>query len=138
MIYPNDNYFKEFNIEEIRLDMAHRDVSADDKYIAIGEQESCHLILDAETYNVIEEIDAKSEYASYGMFDAQSRNIMFNSCHFYNGITTGFNLLDIGKEDFQEEDIIIDDDLRIYAGVSKNDEYIIGDADGCITSYKVD
>ncbi len=134
-VYPEEEYFEED--EEIQLSMAHGAVSPDGKYIAIGDQDSNHIILDG-NYEEIADIVPESSYPHYALFSKNGRNIIFNSCHFYNGITTQFSLDDEEDEDDDELEnsaIEIDDFCRVYAAVSREDEYILGDANGYIRAY---
>ena len=60
-----------------------------------------------------------------------------NSCHFYNGITIGLD-----TEQFRRSKIsasweaknftLVDNDMRVYAGVATEHMYILGDAHGYI------
>ncbi|MBC2582562.1 hypothetical protein [Clostridium sp. DJ247] len=132
-IYPEEEYLEED--EEIELSMVHGAVSPDGKYIAIGDQDSNHIILDS-NYDEIANIVPESSYPHYALFSKDGKNIIFNSCHFYNGITTQFSLDDVEDEDELENNAIeIDDFCRVYAAVSRDDEYILGDANGYIRAY---
>lgn len=125
--YPEDDL-------QMDLSMEHGAVSTDGKLIAIGSQDSTHLVLN-DAYQLIGDVGNQSEYPHYAIFSKDGDMIAFNSCHFYNGITIGVptNLLpNLKTEPYEENDQtpILEDGARVYAGVYRKDEFIIGDANG--------
>ncbi|WP_250565149.1 hypothetical protein [Adonisia turfae] len=129
--------------DELSLDlsMEHGTLSKDGHLIAVGAQNSCHLVFDAQL-NLISEIGPHSEYPHYALFSADGRMVAFNACHFYNGTTIGIltDALKGMKTDFYEEDNRIaqlEDGARVYAGVSHQDEFIVGDASGYIRAFSI-
>ena len=71
--------------------MEHGAVSRDGRFVAVGCQDSSHLVYD-DQLELIGDIGNQSEYPHYAVFSADQSMIAFNSCHFYNGITVGVPL----------------------------------------------
>ena len=79
---------------------------------------------------------------------ADDTQLITNSCRFYNGVTIGVDraLLKRGLEvGFYDPDggdeqnfTLIDDAMRVYAGVATQDFYILGDAYGYIKAVGKD
>jgi hypothetical protein len=68
--------------------------------------------------------------------------IAFNSCHFYNGMTIGAPtrlLPGLKTESYEPDDRIVEleDESRVYAAVSRGDEFIIGDANGYLRAFDI-
>ncbi|EKU99859.1 hypothetical protein Lepto7375DRAFT_1940 [Leptolyngbya sp. PCC 7375] len=121
------------------LSMEHGTLSKDGRLIVVGAQDSFHLVFDAQL-NLISEIGPHSEYPHYALFSADESMMAFNACHFYNGTTIGVptHALKGMETDFYEEDshiIELEDGARVYAGVSRQDEFIVGDASGYIRAF---
>jgi len=130
--YPDDRL-------SMGLSMEHGAISHNGKLIAIGSQDSTHLILD-ENLNVIGDIGNRSEYPHYALFSSDDSMIAFNSCHFYNGITLGvpIDLLPGLKTEPYEDDErirVLEDGARVYAGTCRNNEFMIGDASGYVRAF---
>ncbi len=124
------------------LSMEHAAISPSGKLIAAGSQDSTHLVFD-ENFEVVADVGPMSEYPHYAIFSADESLIAVNSCHFYNGITLGIrtSLLPGLETDSWKEDErvpILEDVARIYAGVARKDEFIIGDASGYVRAFSVD
>lgn len=133
--YPDDEL-------SMYLSMEHGTISKDGKLIAVGCQDSTHLIFN-DKYELVGNIGNLSSYPHYAVFSADQSKILFNSCHFYNGISVGVpvNLLPGLETNPYEEDErtpILEDGARVYAAVSRNDEFIIGDANGYIRAFGLD
>ncbi|MDL2284272.1 WD40 repeat domain-containing protein [Oxalobacter sp. OttesenSCG-928-P03] len=129
---------KEYPEEElsVNVSMEHGAVSRDGKYIAVGAQDGRHHVFDA-SLNLIAQIGPHNEYPHYALFSDDSSMLALNACHFYNGATIGVPtaMLEGLNTDYYEEKegiILLQDGARVYAGVSRNDEFIIGDAYGYI------
>lgn len=130
--YPDDEL-------SLDLSMEHGAVSQDGNWIAIGSQDSKHLVFDS-NLNLVAQVGHLSEYPHYALFSSTSDMIAFNSCHFYNGITIGVptSLLPGLETEAYESDErlpVLDEMARVYAGVYRNDEYIIGDASGYLRAF---
>ena len=127
--YPNDE-------PSYSLDMGHAAISPDEKWIAIGSQDSVHIVLDARRLEPVAIANPESSYPHHAVFSPASDFVAFNSCHFYNGTTIGIDLKDIADskgKDAQEIEThtVLEEDARVYAAVASGaDEFIIGDAYG--------
>lgn len=122
------------------LDMDHGALSPDGKWIACGHQSSMHYVFDASTYAVAAQIGNLSEYPHYALFSSDSQQVALNSCHFYNGRTLGVPvslLPGLTTEPYEVDDrlTLLEDGSRVYAGVSRHDEFIIGDASGYLRAF---
>lgn len=111
----------------IRIDMAHGAISSDGKFLAIGAQDSDHIILD-DKYEIINTYEPETSYPHFAMFSKDNEHVIFNSCHFYNGCTIEVDMKNLDDD----ENVIIDDVCRVYAGTAREKGYIIGDANGYI------
>ncbi|MBA1200237.1 hypothetical protein G7009_00255 [Pseudomonas capeferrum] len=124
------------------LTMEHAALSPDGRLIALGEQCSNHMVLD-EHLRTLAEIGPASEYPHFALFNRRGDQLIFNACHFYHGATLGVRVADLpGLEtDFYSEDRRtpqLQDGARIYAGVSREGEYIVGDAHGYLRAFGED
>jgi hypothetical protein len=124
------------------LSMEHGAVSHDGKFIAVGSQDSTHLLFD-ENLTIIGDIGNRSEYPHYALFSSDDSMVAFNSCHFYNGLTLGvpLNLLPGLKTEPYEPDeriTVLQDGARVYAGTCLKNEFIIGDASGYVRAFNTD
>lgn len=114
--------------------MAHGAVSPDGALIAVGCQDGRHLVFNRDLERIAA-VGPLGEYPHYALFSPDGRTVAFNACHFYNGTTIGMpvDLLPGYESDFYEEvdDItVIERGARVYAGVARGDEFILGDANG--------
>lgn len=121
------------------LSMEHGAVSHDGKLIAIGSQDSTHLLFD-DNLQIVGNIGNRSEYPHYAIFSPDDSLIAFNSCHFYNGITLGVprNLLPgLKTEPYADDEriTVLEDGARVYAGTCRDNEFIIGDASGYVRAF---
>lgn len=129
------------------IDMANATISNDNELIVAGEQCGDHALMDSEGER-LDGIGAQSSYPHFCLFSADDTQLITNSCHFYNGVTIGVDraLLKRGLEvGFYDPDggdeknfTLIDDAMRVYAGVATRDFYILGDAYGYIKAVGKD
>lgn len=118
------------------LSMEHGAISNDGKLIAVGSQCSNHLIFNDKLEQVCD-IGPQSSYPHYAIFSEDNSKVAFNSCHFYNGATICANIKDhpnLETEPYEEDDRApeIDQNCRVYAGISVGNDFIVGDAHGYI------
>ena len=124
------------------IDMANATLSNDNELIVAGEQDTDkHVLMDREGER-LGGIGAQSAYPHFCLFSADDTQLITNSCHFYNGVTIGVDRallkrgLEVGAYSYDEEGeknfTLIDDAMRVYAGVATRDFYILGDAYGYI------
>jgi len=121
------------------MDMENAALSNDNKYTVVGDQCYDHRILDADG-NTLGCIGPQSEYPHFCMFSEDDSQLITNSCHFYNGITIGVNSdklngVNIKAYTESEDYKIIDDEMRVYAGLATQNYYILGDAYGYIKAF---
>ncbi len=121
------------------LSMAHGAVSPDGRWIAVGCQDGYHLVFDAELRPVAT-IGPVGEYPHFALFNGRSDHAIFNACHFYNGATLGVAVADLPglKTDYYDGDArtpTLQEGARVYAGVHRGDEYIVGDAHGYLRAF---
>ncbi|WP_314990275.1 PQQ-binding-like beta-propeller repeat protein [uncultured Campylobacter sp.] len=127
--------------------MANAALSNDNELIALGDQDKGHFVINAQG-ETLGEIYPQSSYPHFCLFSADDTQLIINSCHFYNGVTIGVDraLLKCGLEveaySYDEEGeqnfTLIDDEMRVYAGVATQDFYILGDAYGYIRAVGKD
>ena len=143
-LYEDD----EGNVAPLYIDMANATLSNDNALIVAGEQNTDeHVLMDSEGER-LGGIGAQSSYPHFCLFSADDTQLITNSCHFYNGVTIGVDraLLKRGLEvGFYDPDggdeqkfTLIDDAMRVYAGVATRDFYILGDAYGYIKAVGKD
>ena len=118
------------------IDMENATLSNDNEYIVVGDQCSEHRILD-NSGSQIGGIGQQSEYPHYCLFSKDDKQLITNSCHFYNGVTIGVdtdNLNGINIPEYEESPLYqtIDEGMRVYCGTTFSDFYILGDAHGYI------
>ena len=143
-LYEDD----EGNVAPLYIDMANATLSNDNALIVAGEQNTDeHVLMDSEGER-LGGIGAQSAYPHFCLFSEDDTQLITNSCHFYNGVTIGVDraLLKRGLEvGFYDPDggdeqnfTLIDDAMRVYAGVATRDFYILGDAYGYIKAVGKD
>lgn len=121
---------------DMRYDMPHGAASPDNRWIAVGNQGSAHLVFDRDL-NLVASIGPHSEYPHFACFSEDGRHVAFNACHFYNGTTIGVAVADLpGMDtDYYADDprqTVLQDGARVYAAVSRPGELIIGEANGYV------
>ena len=122
------------------IDMANATLSNDNALIVAGEQCDDHILMDSEGER-LGDISAQSSYPHFCLFSADDTQLITNSCHFYNGVTIGVDraLLKRGVQIYRDRDFtLVDDEMRVYAGVATQDFYILGDAYGYIRAVGKD
>ena len=140
-------YEDEGDDDELEIDMANATLSNDNELIVAGEQCGDHALMDSEGER-LGGIGAQSSYPHFCLFSADDTQLITNSCHFYNGVTIGVDraLLKRGleveaylyDEEGEQNFTLIDDAMRVYAGVATQDFYILGDAYGYIKAVGKD
>ena len=121
------------------LSMEHGAVSKDGRWVAIGSQDSTHMIFSNDLKpagNVGNLID----YPHYALFSDDCSMIAFNSCHFYNGATIAVKTSDLpGLEtdayEENEQTPVLEAQSRVDPGIATGDTFIIGDAYGYIRAF---
>ncbi len=121
------------------LSMEHGAISADGRWIAVGEQCGGHLVFDSDLQQVAE-VGPAGEYPHFALFNSRSDRLILNACHFYNGATLSVSVADLPglRTDFYSDDErtpVVQDGARVYAGVSRGDTFIVGDAYGYLRAF---
>lgn len=121
------------------IDMENATVDPNNQFIVAGDQCYNHRILDPEG-NQVGTVGPQSSYPHFCLFSKDGNQLITNSCHFYNGTTIGvdtdkLNGIDIPEYEDSDDYVTIDDNMRVYAGVSTSDYYILGDAYGYIIAF---
>jgi hypothetical protein len=124
------------------LSMEHAAISPSGRFIAVGSQDSTHLVFNSD-FELVADVGPMSEYPHYAIFSTDESMLAVNSCHFYNGITLGIKtslLPGLFTESWKEDEKvpILEDGARVYGGVSRYDEFIIGDAGGYVRAFDFD
>jgi len=138
----------EYDDDELEIAMANATLSNDNELIVAGEQDTDeHVLMDSEGER-LGGIGAQSAYPHFCLFSADDTQLITNSCHLYNGVTIGVDraLLKRGlkveaysyDEEGEKNFTLIDDAMRVYAGVATRDFYILGDAYGYIKAVGKD
>ena len=133
---------------ELEIAMANATLSNDNELIVAGEQDTDeHVLMDREGER-LGGIGAQSAYPHFCLFSTDDTQLITNSCHLYNGVTIGVDrtLLKRGlkveaysyDEEGEKNFTLIDDAMRVYAGVATRDFYILGDAYGYIKAVGKD
>jgi WD40 repeat protein len=124
------------------LSMEHGAVSRDGKWIAVGCQDSTHLVFD-DSLNLVGDIGNRSDYPHFALFSSDDRLLAVNSCHFYNGVTLGVSvdlLPGLKTEQYKEDGriVVLEDGARVYAGACREGEFMVGDASGFVRAFNTD
>lgn len=95
------------------------------------------------TLTLVGNVGNRSDYPHYALFSSDDSMLAVNSCHFYNGITLGVPtdlLPGLETEPYEDDEriILLDDDARVYAGICRQNEFIIGDASGYVRAFGAD
>ncbi|SFP28167.1 hypothetical protein SAMN05216567_105174 [Variovorax sp. OK605] len=135
---------EDFDPEYFGLDlsMEHGAVSPDGQWIAVGGQDGRHLVFDA-ALKLQAQIGPVGEYPHFALFNQRSDRLVLNACHFYNGATLGVQMKDVPGLDTEyyakdPRTPTLEDGARVYAGVHRGDEFIVGDAHGYLRAFGED
>lgn len=84
-----------------------------------------------------------SEYPHFALFNQRGDQLLLNACHFYNGATLGVRTADLPGLDTEHysddpRTPLLHEGARIYAGVAREHEYIVGDAHGYLRAFGED
>lgn len=109
---------------QLALDMLHMALSPDERHIALGDQDSMHILLDAQG-RVLRTLMTES-YPHHTRFSHDGALLWANSCHFYNGHTVASRVGDAQDS----EGTLIDAECRVYASATLPGLVILGDAYG--------
>ena len=112
----------------LSLSMVHVALSPDEKYIALGEQDSSHMLLNVQG-KVIATADV-GNYPHYALFDRTSKHVLFNECHFYSGITSVVALSQVAPthtgKPIELKKKPVDEVLRVYSATAGQNSFYLG------------
>lgn len=131
-LLPEPDDLGEYGVD---IDHGHGSLSPDGRWIACAAQMDPHFVFDAQTNKRVSEIGPLSAYPNYAIFSPDSKLLALNSCHFYGGATIGVStdLLPGLKTQYHEMDprlTLLQNGARVYAAVFRDDELVVGDAQG--------
>ena len=113
----------------LSLDMLHMALSPDERFIAVGDQDSAHVLLDARGA-VLAEYDPLSSYPHHAAFSHDGTRLFVNSCHLYNGCTLSLPVPPQARADDAQAAPPLDTHLRVYAAATQPGMVIAGGAHG--------
>lgn len=128
--------------DPVRIDMENADLSHDNRLLCVGAQDYDHTLFNC-AGEALGYIGSQSSYPHFCLFAADGRWVLSNSCHFYNGISVAVDVQapeKVAVEGYQAAEesadyTLIDDNMRVYAGVATGSGMILGDANGYIRAY---
>ncbi|WP_428001966.1 WD40 repeat domain-containing protein [Acidovorax sp.] len=110
----------------LAMDMLHMALSPDERFIAVGDQDSAHILLGAQDGRPLRTLDTQSSYPHHARFSHDGTRLWFNSCHLYNGITIATPVDAAGDT----EGTVVDAQWRVYASATLPGMVVMGDASG--------
>ncbi|MDP3165980.1 MAG: WD40 repeat domain-containing protein [Hydrogenophaga sp.] len=120
----------------LKLDMLHMALSPDERHIAVGDQDSVHILMNAKG-QVLHRYEPLSSYPHHTAFSHDGTQLFANSCHFYGGCTLAAPVdasllpaLASGSEGETQEAPAINTQWRVYASATVPGVVIMGDANG--------
>lgn len=128
----------------LALDMLHMALSPDERYIAVGDQDSVHILLNARG-QVVRRYEPLSSYPHHTTFSHDGTQLLANSCHFYGGCTLAAPVsaalpdlaADSGEEETHEAPAI-NTQWRVYASATLPGMVVLGDANGYLHAISDD
>lgn len=119
----------------VDMRMQHAGVSPDGKLIAVGAQDGRHLVLNADSLEVVARVGPHGEYPHRAWFSEDGQHLALNACHFFNGQTIRVPTRELPGMDtkFYEADpriTPVHPHARVYGAVGRGTELILGDAYG--------
>lgn len=131
-------YRDETGLLKLDESMLHAAISCDGKICVVGSQSASHIVYDQKLNRIGTIGPLGSEYPHFAMFGDHDRQLIVNSCHFYNGSTARISrsdLLGIEIDDYETDDPrvrVLQDGARVYAGCFSRGHYYLGDAYGTV------
>ena len=112
----------------LAMDMLHMALSPDERFIAVGDQDSAHILLNAQDGRPLRTLDTQSSYPHHARFSHDGTRLWFNSCHLYNGITIATPV----EAASDTEGTVVDAQWRVYASATLPGMVVMGDASGYV------
>lgn len=112
--------------------MVYGCVSPDEAFIAVGNQDSEHIILEVETeFEVWDEVSPVSACANYAQFNKDGSHVLLSSCQEEEGHSI---ILGLDEGDITE----VEQTFKVTAGASYDEGFILGTEEGQIVYVKPD
>ncbi len=107
----------------LALDMLHMALSPDERHIMVGDQDSAHLLLEANGA-LVRSFEPLSSYPHHAVFSHDGNRVLANSCHLYSGNTM------IASPGSDEEPAVFNRAWRVYASCVTPSLFVLGNAEG--------
>ncbi len=130
--------------EGTSLSMVHAALSPDDELVALGAQDSQHLLVRADTGETVARFGpVHSSYPHHAAFSPDGVFAVFNSCHFYGGVSVAApvdELVGLSLPPFENDPrlVVLDAGCRVYASGFLDGRFLLGDAYGYVRERGVD
>lgn len=126
----------------LRTDMSHVAVHPSGEWIACGYQDSQHELRTVNGYIAGQFGPLHSEYPHHAAFSPDGNRAIFNSCHFYNGVTSigrvdELHTLQLGNYEEDARLLPLESGSRVYASSFHEGMFLLGDAYGYIRAAKL-
>lgn len=116
------------------LTQAHAALSPDGRRIVLGEQRGNHQVLD-EHLEPLAEIVPAGEHPHFALFNHCGDQLLLNACQGDGGASLGVTLANLAID---PQVSMLQDGVQIHAGVARQGEYIVGDAQGYLRGFGED
>ncbi|MFT5356962.1 MAG: hypothetical protein ACI9KE_004189 [Polyangiales bacterium] len=125
----------------LQTDMSHVAVHPSGEWIACGYQDSQHELRTLDGTLVGEFGPLHSEYPHHAAFSPDGTRAIFNSCHFYNGVTSIGRMdelltLRLGRYEEDARLLPLESSARVYNSGFHDGMFLLGDAYGYIRAAK--
>jgi hypothetical protein len=124
--------------------MIHASLSPDGQHVAVGWQDSPHLVLTLDG-EVVSSFGPASAYAHHATFTPDGKTLLASSCHLRNGVTMAVALDAIRGEQLPKADDRKDPRFRpvewgitLTASRFIGDLFVVGDRNGYLRAYSLD
>lgn len=126
----------------LRTDMSHVAVHPSGEWIACGYQDSQHELRTIHGALVGEFGPLHSEYPHHAAFSPDGTRAIFNSCHFYNGVTSigrmdELHSLRLGTYEEDARLLPLESGSRVYDSCFHKGTFLLGDAYGYVRAAKL-
>jgi hypothetical protein len=109
----------------LELAMLHMALSPDERCIMVGDQDSEHILLDAQG-RYLRGLDPTASYPHHALFSHDGTEVLANSCHLYAGYTSITRVAgDEAPRDFESS-------WRVYASAATPEFVLLGNAEGYV------
>lgn len=129
--------------EGTSLAMVHAALSPDDALVALGAQDSQHLLVRADGELVARFGPVHSSYPHHAAFSPDGVFAVFNGCHSDGGVSVAVpvdELVGLTLAPFEDDPrlVVLDAGCRVYASCFLDGRFLLGDAYGYVRERGVD